>query len=60
MVNPVLLWGRDVVLELKFAARFPDSFRDLVRTFGLRHCGVAKYVDSVAAVGEYKLRPPSP
>ena len=60
MVNPVLLWGRCVVLELKFTGRFPDFFRELMRTFGLRHCGVAKYVDSVAAVDEYKLRPPSP
>jgi len=45
-------------LELKFTGRFPDSFRELVRTFGLRQCGAAKYVDSVATLGEYKLRSP--
>jgi SPX domain protein involved in polyphosphate accumulation len=59
MVNSVLLWGRDIVVELKFTGRFPDFFRDLVRTFGLRQCGAAKYVDSVATLGEYKLRPSS-
>jgi hypothetical protein len=57
MVKPILVWGKDVVLELKFTNRFPDWFRDLVRVFGLRQCGAAKYVDGVALQGEYKLRP---
>lgn len=57
MEQPVLVWGRDVVLELKFTNRFPDWFRDLVRIFGLRQCGAAKYVDGVATLGEYKLDP---
>jgi hypothetical protein len=55
MEQPVLIWGRDVVLELKFTNRFPDWFRDLVRIFSLRQCGAAKYVDGVATLGEYKL-----
>jgi len=55
MVNPVLVWGRDVVLELKFTNRFPDWFRELVRVFGLRQCGAAKYVDGVALQGEHRL-----
>ncbi|MCI0746562.1 MAG: polyphosphate polymerase domain-containing protein [Verrucomicrobia subdivision 3 bacterium] len=55
MENPILVWGREVVLELKFTNRFPDWFRDLVRIFGLRQCGAAKYVDGVARLGEYKL-----
>ena len=57
MVRPVMVWGKDVVLELKFTNRFPDWFRDLVQVFGLRQCGAAKYVDGVALQGEYKLRP---
>ena len=57
MEQPVLIWGRDVVLELKFTNRFPDWFRDLVRVFGLRQCGAAKYVDGVATLGEYRLDP---
>jgi hypothetical protein len=57
MIKPILVWGKDVVLELKFTNRFPDWFRDLVQVFGLRQCGAAKYVDGVALQGEYKLRP---
>jgi SPX domain protein involved in polyphosphate accumulation len=57
MEHPTLLWGRDIVLELKFTNRFPDWFRELVRVFGLRQCGAAKYVDGVATLGEYKLDP---
>jgi hypothetical protein len=49
------LWGRGIVLELKFTNRFPDWFRELVRVFGLRQCGAAKYVDGVATIGEYRL-----
>jgi SPX domain protein involved in polyphosphate accumulation len=59
MVNPVLVWGRDIVLELKFTNRFPDWFRELVRVFGLRQCGAAKYVDGVALQGEHRLNPQS-
>jgi hypothetical protein len=55
MENPILIWGRDVVLEFKFTKRFPDLFRDLLRIFGLRQCGAAKYVDGVASLGEYNL-----
>jgi hypothetical protein len=57
MIQPVLVWGRDVVLELKFTNRFPEWFRELVRVFNLRQCGAAKYVDGVALQGEYRLRP---
>src|SRR5688572_13517455 len=57
MLRPILVWGKDIVLELKFTNRFPEWFRDLVRVFGLRQCGAAKYVDGVALQGEYKLRP---
>ena len=57
MLRPILVWGKDVVLELKFTNRFPDWFRSLVQVFGLRQCGAAKYVDGVALQGEYKLRP---
>jgi len=53
MQNPTLIWGHDVVLEAKFTDRFPNVFRDLVRIFGLRQCGAAKYVDSVATLGEF-------
>ena len=57
MESPILVWGKEVVLELKFTNRFPDWFGELVRVFGLRQCGAAKYVDGVALIGEYRLRP---
>jgi SPX domain protein involved in polyphosphate accumulation len=57
MKNPILVWNKDVVLELKFTNRFPDWFRQLVQVFGLRQCGAAKYVDGVALLGEYRLAP---
>ena len=57
MRSPILVWGNDVVLELKFTNRFPDWFRELVQVFGLRQCGAAKYVDGVALLGEYRLDP---
>jgi hypothetical protein len=55
MLKPILIWDKDIVLELKFTNRFPDWFRELVRVFGLRQCGAAKYVDGVARLGEYRL-----
>ncbi len=54
---PVMVWGNDVVLELKFTNRFPEWFGELVRVFNLRQCGAAKYVDGVALLGEYRLTP---
>jgi hypothetical protein len=56
MLNPSVLWGPDIVLELKFTDRFPDLFRELVSNFGFIRCGAAKYVDSVATLGEDKFR----
>ncbi len=54
-----------VVLELKFTARFPDWFKDLVSRFGLMQCGAAKYVDGMTRVmdqcgrGLVRLRDPA-
>ncbi len=47
MRNPIVVWGQAVILELKFTDRYPNWFRDLVRTFNLRQCGAAKYADGV-------------
>ena len=48
MQHPVYVWGKSVVVELKFTNRFPEWFGELVRVFGLRQCGAAKYADGVA------------
>jgi hypothetical protein len=53
--NPARPFGDKVILELKFTNRFPDWFGELVRVFGLMQCGAAKYVDGVAALGEFAV-----
>ena len=55
MRDPVVVWGKDIVLELKYTNRFPHWFAELVRIFGLRQCGAAKYVDGAALLGENRL-----
>jgi hypothetical protein len=55
--DPVLVFGRNVVLELKFTGRYPDWFRELVRLFNLAQCSAAKYVDGVVLLGERRLSP---
>jgi VTC domain-containing protein len=50
MRQPVLVWGKQVVLELKFTDRFPDWFAELVRIFGLTQCGAAKYVEGMDGI----------
>jgi hypothetical protein len=54
-LQPTVVWDKDIVVELKFTNRFPNWFSELVRIFGLRQCGAAKYVDGVARMGESKL-----
>jgi hypothetical protein len=54
--NAVNVFGKSVILELKFTNRFPDWFRDLVRVFGLVQSGAAKYVGGVNLIGEGKMR----
>jgi len=52
MENPVLVFGDEVVLELKFTQRYPVWFQDLIRAFSINITGAAKYVEGVAGVGE--------
>ncbi len=53
MENPALVFGKDVILELKFTNRFPYWFRDMVQRYELKHQSAAKYVDGVALRGEH-------
>lgn len=46
-----------VILELKFTTRMPNWFKDLVEAFNLVQCGVAKYAEGVALLGERQLSP---
>jgi SPX domain protein involved in polyphosphate accumulation len=54
MAQPVTVFD-DVVLELKFTARYPNWFKELVRVFGLMQCGAAKYVDGITRLGQEKV-----
>jgi len=55
MHNPVSVFGKQVILELKFTDRFPDWFKQLVRVFGLMQCGAAKYVEGMTLRGVEKF-----
>jgi len=55
MEAPARSFVGDVILELKFTNRYPDWFRDLVRTFHVMQCGAAKYVESVGGIGARNL-----
>jgi VTC domain len=55
--NPVMPWGQLVILELKFTTRFPNWFFEMVRLFNAMQCGVAKYAEGVALLGEERLNP---
>jgi len=55
MANPVIVFGKEVILELKFTDRYPDWFKQLVRVFGLMQCGAAKYVEGVNFVGQHRI-----
>jgi hypothetical protein len=45
------VFGRKVILELKFTNRFPVWFRELVERFDLVQAGAAKYVDGITLMG---------
>ena len=49
------VFGRKVVLELKFTGRFPDWMHDLVQIFQLRQTSAAKYVDGLIRLEERQL-----
>jgi len=55
MVNPARSFVGEVILELKFTNRYPDWFRELVRSFHVMQCGAAKYVESVGGIGARRL-----
>jgi hypothetical protein len=55
MTDPVLPFGENVILELKFTTRFPDWFKELVRCFGLTQCGAAKYAEGITLMGEQRV-----
>lgn len=55
MINPTLIWGDPVILELKFTDRYPLWFREMAEACGLAQCSAAKYVAGVELLGEYRF-----
>jgi len=51
--KPFRVYADVTILELKFANRFPNWFRELVETFGLMQFAAAKYSEGVVAIGEH-------
>lgn len=56
MTHPLVVFGREVILELKFTGRFPDWWSDLVRVFDLQQGSAAKYADGIVKWGEPQLQ----
>jgi hypothetical protein len=56
MTDPIVVFGKRVILELKFTGRFPDWWQDLVRVFDLTQASAAKYVDGITLYGEARLK----
>jgi VTC domain len=55
MEHPIALFPDLVVLELKFTARFPNWFREMVRIFNLMQFSSAKYAEGVVVLGEHRF-----
>ena len=50
--NPHSVFGKQVILELKYTNRFPNWFRELVQTFNCVQGGAAKYAEGIFVQGE--------
>lgn len=53
--NPVSPFGEQIVLELKYTARYPEWFRGLVHRFHLMQSGGPKYSAGVILYGEQQF-----
>jgi hypothetical protein len=56
--DPCHLFPSQVLLELSYAERFPNWFRDLVEHFSLEPCEADKFVAAVSALGSKRLGAP--
>jgi hypothetical protein len=54
------VFGKQVILELKFTNRFPNWFRELVETFNVMQGGAAKYAEGIFIKGEDWAHAPLP
>jgi hypothetical protein len=52
MKNPVLVFGHNAVLELKFTNRAPNWILEMIRMFNLVQTGGPKYAGGIRLIGE--------
>jgi hypothetical protein len=52
MKNPVLVFGQNAVLELKFTGRAPNWMLEMIRLFHLVQTGGPKYAGGIRLIGE--------
>lgn len=52
LTDPVSVFGKEVVLELKFTGEFPRWMREMVQACDLQRCSAAKYVDGLIQMEE--------
>jgi SPX domain protein involved in polyphosphate accumulation len=55
MTRPVQIFPEFTIVELKFTARYPKWFSELVQRFDLMQSSSAKYVEGVALLGEHRF-----
>ncbi len=55
MESPVQVYPYATILELKFTTRYPNWFKDMVRTFNLMQFSAAKYSEGIVTLGEYRF-----
>ncbi len=53
MTNPVQVYPEFTILELKFTTRYPNWFKELVRSFNLMQFSAAKYSEGIITLGEH-------
>jgi hypothetical protein len=53
--NPVTVFERQVVFELKFTDRLPSWCGEMIRMFNLRRGGAPKYAQGVLLLGEHRV-----
>jgi hypothetical protein len=56
MEKHVPIFRPEVILELKFANRFPNWFTELIRVFNMRQDAASKYATGIMLYGEERLR----
>ncbi|MES2568799.1 MAG: polyphosphate polymerase domain-containing protein [Verrucomicrobiota bacterium] len=55
MENPLYVFGKENILEVKFTNRYPNWIKEMIQVFKLMQCGGAKYAWGMEQVGEHSF-----